>query len=45
MVFWIYLWKSVLILGLVLFASMAVWVTIGGARDIKKLFQNISQND
>ena len=45
MVFWIYLWKSVLILGLVLFALMAVWVTIGGARDIKKLFKKMSQND
>ena len=45
MVFWIYLWKAVLILGLGLFASMAVWVTIGGARDIKKLFKKIGQND
>jgi hypothetical protein len=39
--FWIFLWKAVLILGVVLFAGMAVWVSIGGLLDIKRLFARI----
>jgi Sec-independent protein translocase protein TatA len=42
--FWITLWKIVLIGGLILFGSMAVWVTIGGAFDIRRLFQRIIQS-
>jgi hypothetical protein len=42
--FWIVLWKTVLIGGLVLFGSMAVWVTIGGVFDIKRLFQRIAES-
>jgi len=42
--FWIVLWKIVLIGGLILFASMAVWVTIGGVFDIKRLFQRIAES-
>ncbi len=34
---WIILWKAVLIVGMVLFGLMAVWVTIWGAKDIKKM--------
>ncbi len=42
--FWITLWKIVLIGGMGLFALMAVWVTIGGFRDIKKLLRILRQN-
>lgn len=34
---WILLWKTVLIVTLAIFAVMAVFVTVLGARDIKKL--------
>ena len=43
MEFWIILWKVVLIGGIGLFAAMAVWVTIGGFRDIKKLLKILRQ--
>ena len=43
MTFWMMLWKVFLIGALVLFAGMAVWVTIGGVKDIKRLFQIIRQ--
>jgi hypothetical protein len=39
--FWVYLWKALLILAVAGFAGMAVWVTIGGAVDIKHLFARI----
>ncbi|MFH1918306.1 MAG: hypothetical protein ABIP48_00250 [Planctomycetota bacterium] len=42
--FWIVLWKIVLIGGLILFGSMAVWVTIGGYYDIKRLFKRMAEN-
>ena len=42
--FWILLWKIVLIGALLLFASMAVWVTIGGFFDIKRLFAHIAES-
>ena len=41
--FWIVLWKAVFILGLGIFAVMAVWVTIAGWRDIKSLFASIEK--
>ena len=44
MAFWIMLWKIVLIGGMALFGGMAVWVTIGGARDIKRLFERIKES-
>jgi hypothetical protein len=34
---WILLWKTVLILALAAFTVMAVFVTVLGARDIRKL--------
>ncbi|MDP6111767.1 MAG: hypothetical protein QF437_00520 [Planctomycetota bacterium] len=43
MSFWIFLWKAVFIVGVVLFAGMAVWVTIGGAKDIKKMFAQMDK--
>ncbi len=42
--FWIVLWKIVLIGGLILFGMMAVWVTIGGVFDIKRLFKRIAES-
>ena len=43
MTFWIILWKVVLIAGMAVFAGMAVWVTIGGVRDIKRLFARLDR--
>lgn len=40
---WMLIWKIVLIGAMILFASMAVWVTIWGAIDIKKLLQTINK--
>ncbi len=45
MVFWIYLWKVVFVASILLFGGMAVWVTIGGYFDIRRLFQKMSDND
>ena len=42
--FWITLWKIVFIVGVVLFGSLAVWVTIGGFFDIKRLFKTIAES-
>ena len=42
--FWIILWKTVLIGGLILFGGMAVWVTVGGFFDIKRLFRRLSES-
>jgi hypothetical protein len=39
---WMLLWKIVLIAGMVLFGIMAVWVTIWGAFDIKKMLQSLN---
>lgn len=39
--FWILLWKIVLIGGVALFTALAVVVTIGGALDIRRLFQTL----
>jgi len=41
--FWINLWKIVFIVGVVLFGSMAIWVSIGGFFDIKRLFKTIAE--
>ena len=44
MTFWIYLWKIVLIGSLLLFGGMAIWVTIGGYFDIKRLFATVTKS-
>ncbi len=41
-VFWIWLWKVVFVLSIAMFAIMAIATSIGGAADIKKLFQRLS---
>ncbi len=40
--YWIILWKVFLIGVVCLFGGMAVWVTIGGVYDIKRLFARIA---
>jgi hypothetical protein len=40
---WMMLWKIVFIAGVSIFAGMAVWVTIGGVFDIKRLFKRIQE--
>lgn len=40
---WMILWKIVFIAGVSIFAGMAVWVTIGGFADIKRLFERIKE--
>ena len=40
---WILLWKIVLVGGVSLFGAMAVWVTIGGYFDIKRLFARMAE--
>jgi hypothetical protein len=44
MAFWIFLWKIVLIGGLLLFGSMAVGVAVGGFFDIKRLLARIAES-
>ena len=44
MIFWATLWKVLLIAGMVLFAGMAVVVSIGGLFDIKRLFARIAES-
>ena len=41
--FWMTLWKVVLVVSVILFAGMAVWVTIGGMRDIKRMFARLDE--
>ena len=40
---WIFTWKAVFILGVTVFACMAVWVTVGGFKDIKRLFARMEK--
>ncbi len=41
--YWILLWKVVLIVGVGLFAVLAVVVTIGGAADVRELFRTLRE--
>ncbi len=41
---WMTLWKVVFVVSLVVFAGMAVWVTIGGFADIKRMFARIEES-
>ena len=43
MMFWIGLWKFMLVASLIVFSCMSVWVTIGGARDIKRLLAKLRE--
>ena len=42
MTFWIYFWTLLFFISLSLFAVMAVWVTIGGWKDIRTLFRDLA---
>jgi hypothetical protein len=42
--FWILLWKVVLVAALAVFACMTVCVTLGGAVDIRRLFERLRQD-
>lgn len=39
------LWKVVFIVSVGAFSVMAVWVTIGGARDIKRLLTTLKKDN
>ena len=41
--FWVLLWKATLVVGLAVYAGMAIRVTIGGARDIRRLFNRLDE--
>ncbi len=43
MEFWIGFWKFCLIAAMSLFFIMAIFVTVGGARDIRKPFQRLDE--
>lgn len=45
MTFWIYLWKSLLIVGVLSFSAMALWVSIGGYRDLKRLITTLEEEN
>jgi hypothetical protein len=40
---WMLLWKIVFVVGVAVFAGMAVWVTVAGFRDIKRLVGRIRE--
>ncbi len=40
---WIFLWKLVLIVGVGMFAALAVVVSIGGAIDVRNLFRTLRE--
>jgi hypothetical protein len=40
---WMLLWKVVLVAGLAVFTGIAVWVTIAGFGDIKRLLRKIKE--
>ena len=42
---WMLLWKIVLLFTIGCFAVMAVVVTIGGAGDIRRLFQRLREDE
>jgi hypothetical protein len=42
---WELLWKVVLLATLAAFAAMAVLVTIGGARDIRRLLRRLGDDE
>ena len=43
MTFWIIFWTMFLVLGVLVFAGLAIAVTIGGFRDIRAMFRKIDQ--
>ena len=43
MAFWLVFWQIFFVVVLVGFAFMSVWVTIGGYKDIRKLFARLDK--
>ena len=43
MTFWATFWTLLFFSALTIFAGMAVWVTIGGWRDIRDLFRDLEK--
>ena len=39
--FWIFLWKAVFLATISVYAIMALWVTVQGARDIKSMLGDL----
>ena len=40
---WALFWQAVFIIALLLFAGMAVWVSIGGLKDLRELFRQMEK--
>ncbi|MFT5170901.1 MAG: hypothetical protein ACI9BD_000673 [Candidatus Marinamargulisbacteria bacterium] len=41
---WIWIWKTVLLSGLIAFAVLSLFVIIGGYRDISTLFEDLRKD-
>jgi hypothetical protein len=41
---WQTLWTFLFFVSIIIFAGMSVWVTIGGYRDLKRLFQRLNED-
>lgn len=41
---WINFWGALLVVTLVVYALMVIYVSIGGFRDIKRMFRTLSDN-
>jgi hypothetical protein len=41
---WQTLWTLLFFVSIAIFAGMSVWVTIGGYRDLKLLFQRLNED-
>ncbi|MBT3595683.1 MAG: hypothetical protein HN758_00655 [Verrucomicrobia bacterium] len=41
---WQILWTILFFLSISIFALMSVWVSIGGFRDLKRLFQRLNED-
>ena len=41
MTYWILFWKVSLVVSMIVFSGMAVWVTIGGVSDIRRLLARL----
>ena len=42
---WQTLWTLLFFISIAIFAGMSVWVSIGGYRDLKRLFQRLKENE
>ncbi len=42
---WTILWKVALIASVILFSGMAIWVSIGGAFEVKQMLSRLGKKD